>query len=59
MIINDARSKERIWYRVRGWIEIETMIMIPANWLDCERKGTEMTLVDKGSNQLQKRLKNH
>lgn len=59
MIRYDDRSRGDKLYRMRSRIQAETMIVIPANWLNCERKRTEMTLVDNGSNQLQKRLGGH
>lgn len=42
-------------YRMRIWIEVETMIMIPDNRLNNKGERAEMTLMDHGSNQLHRK----
>lgn len=40
-------------YRVRSWIKIKTMVIIPNNRLNSKGQWTEMTLMGYGSNKLQ------
>lgn len=48
------RTTQRKNYRVRSWIEVETVIVIPDNWLNSQREGTEMALMCYSSYKLQR-----